>query len=237
MTKISTYSNDATITITDKIIGTDGADSSTKNYTVENLGIFFSTYTETLQNKTMDFSSGGNNTLTADSDDILFDNAISGLSATDVKAALDEVALGVSGAISVSGANTSAIATNTSNISTNASNISTNASNISSNTSAIAGKADALVAGTNLTAGVNLSSLVADEYSADDTGGGVTITIDDTANTNFGTFESRWVHYIFSSAGLTVNTSGSQSVVGNTSWGSTGSYRITKIGANSWMVS
>jgi hypothetical protein len=48
--------------------------------------------TQTLQNKTIDATSAtGNNTLSADSDDIVYDNATSGLTATNVKAAIDEV--------------------------------------------------------------------------------------------------------------------------------------------------
>jgi hypothetical protein len=46
---------------------------------------------QTLENKTMDFSSSGNNTLTADASDVLFDNAASGLVAGDVQGAIDEV--------------------------------------------------------------------------------------------------------------------------------------------------
>jgi hypothetical protein len=46
---------------------------------------------QTFENKTMDFSTSGNNTLTADAVDILFDNTTSGLTATDVQAAVDEV--------------------------------------------------------------------------------------------------------------------------------------------------
>jgi len=48
-------------------------------------------YTQTLNNKTMDFSSGGNNTLTADAVDVVYDNTSSGLTATDTQAAIDEV--------------------------------------------------------------------------------------------------------------------------------------------------
>lgn len=47
--------------------------------------------TDILTNKTMDFSSGGTNTLTADAVDVIYDNATSGLTATDTQAAIDEV--------------------------------------------------------------------------------------------------------------------------------------------------
>lgn len=48
--------------------------------------------TQTLENKTMDFTSAtGNNTITADSNDIAYDNAASGMTATNVKDALDEI--------------------------------------------------------------------------------------------------------------------------------------------------
>ena len=48
--------------------------------------------TQTLQNKTIDATSAtGNNTLSADSADITYDNATSGMTATDVQAAIDEI--------------------------------------------------------------------------------------------------------------------------------------------------
>jgi hypothetical protein len=47
--------------------------------------------TQTLTNKTVDFSTGGTNTITADSSDIIYDNGTSGLAATDAQAAIDEV--------------------------------------------------------------------------------------------------------------------------------------------------
>ena len=46
---------------------------------------------QTLQNKTVDFSTVGNNTIVADSNDIKYDNTISTLTATNVKTAVDEV--------------------------------------------------------------------------------------------------------------------------------------------------
>jgi len=47
--------------------------------------------TDILTNKTMDFSSGGTNVLTADATDVLFDNTTSGLTATNTQDAIDEV--------------------------------------------------------------------------------------------------------------------------------------------------
>ena len=48
--------------------------------------------TQTLQNKTIDGTSAtGNNTVTADADDISYDNTSSSLTATDAQAAIDEV--------------------------------------------------------------------------------------------------------------------------------------------------
>lgn len=46
---------------------------------------------QTLENKTMDFSTGGNNSITADAVDIIYDNTTSGLTAVDTQAAIDEV--------------------------------------------------------------------------------------------------------------------------------------------------
>jgi len=46
---------------------------------------------DVLENKTLDFSTAGNNTLVADAVDVLFDNVASGLVATEVQGALDEV--------------------------------------------------------------------------------------------------------------------------------------------------
>jgi len=52
--------------------------------------------TQTLENKTIDATAAtGNNTLSADSSDIVYDNTISGLAATDVKAAIDELQTGL----------------------------------------------------------------------------------------------------------------------------------------------
>lgn len=52
--------------------------------------------TQTLENKTIDGTAAtGNNTVTADSDNISYDPAASGLSATDVKTAIDELKTGL----------------------------------------------------------------------------------------------------------------------------------------------
>jgi len=52
--------------------------------------------TQTLENKTIDATSAsGNNTITMDSDDVSYDNATSGLTATDVKSAIDELKTGL----------------------------------------------------------------------------------------------------------------------------------------------
>ena len=217
---MSTYGNDSTISLTDRLFGVDAEDANnTKNYVVSDLITFI----------------GGNlPSSVTQASNISYDNTASILVATDVQEAIDELdtdielvaddvlanELAIDGLVSVTDANALAIGNNASDI---------NALGIS--------KRDVLAPGVNLTAGINLSSMVADEYRADDTGGGVTITIDATANTNFGMFESRWVHYVFSGAGLTINTSGGQTVLGNTSWGATGSYRITKIDTDEWMVS
>lgn len=54
--------------------------------------------TQTLENKTIDGTSAtGNNTVTADADNISYDNSTSGLTATDVKAAIDEVQSNIEG--------------------------------------------------------------------------------------------------------------------------------------------
>jgi len=51
---------------------------------------------QTLENKTIDATSAtGNNTLSADASDITFDNAASGLTATDAQAAIDELKTGL----------------------------------------------------------------------------------------------------------------------------------------------
>lgn len=47
--------------------------------------------TDTLTNKTMDFSTSGTNSIVADATDILFDNAVSGLTAIQTQDALDEL--------------------------------------------------------------------------------------------------------------------------------------------------
>ena len=91
MPKISTYSNDATITTTDKFLGTDAADTTTKNFTVGVLDTFYSQTTKTLTNKTMDFSSAGTNTITLDAADVDYDNAGSGIASETVQAAIDEI--------------------------------------------------------------------------------------------------------------------------------------------------
>lgn len=114
MTKIRTYATDSTIVSGDKIIGTDAADNSTKNYTVGGLETYYEgngvlmdvatydpagiatqlvglTTTQTLTNKTIDFSSGGTNTITLDSSDADYSNGASGLTATNVQAAIDEI--------------------------------------------------------------------------------------------------------------------------------------------------
>lgn len=52
--------------------------------------------TQTVENKTIDATSAtGNNTVSMDSDDIVYDNGVSGLTATDVKAAIDELKTGL----------------------------------------------------------------------------------------------------------------------------------------------
>ena len=51
---------------------------------------------QTLENKTIDATAAsGNNTISMDADDVVYDNAASGLTATDVKAALDELKTGL----------------------------------------------------------------------------------------------------------------------------------------------
>lgn len=47
--------------------------------------------TQTLTNKTIDATGTGTNTISIDADSVNFDNGVSGLSATDVQAALDEI--------------------------------------------------------------------------------------------------------------------------------------------------
>jgi ECM component-binding autotransporter adhesin len=241
MTKISTYGNDATISATDKIIGTDAVDGSTKNYTVGSLGSFFSTNEESLQNKTIDFSSTGNNTIVLDSSDVDYDNTVSSLSATNVKTAIDELTVDIATNASNIQTNDSNITTNTNDISTLSSTVSTNTSNINTNTNSIAtlqtSKRDAFEAGEALSNSFNISQLTSDEYSVTDASGADTITINDDANTLVPLFGNRWVHAIVTGSGFTVTTSGSQSFVGTSSITTTGSYRFTKIATNSWMVS
>lgn len=53
---------------------------------------------QSLENKTIDGTSAtGNNTVTADADNISYDNSTSGLAATEVKAAIDELKTGLDG--------------------------------------------------------------------------------------------------------------------------------------------
>ena len=117
MAKTGTYTNDGTIQPTDKLFGTNTS-GSTNNYLISDLTTYFSgqiaiiqdempvsvydpagieeqlvglTSSQTLTNKTMDFSSGGTNTIVADASDIDYDNSTSGLTATDSQAAIDEL--------------------------------------------------------------------------------------------------------------------------------------------------
>ena len=71
-------------------------------------------------------------------DPVGYNNASSGLTATSVQSAIDEVEARVETAESNIATNTSNIATNTSNIATNTSNIAANTSNVATNTSNIA---------------------------------------------------------------------------------------------------
>ena len=118
MAKANSYGNDTSIASTDKLFGTD-TDGTTKNYKIENLTTYLSgqisidqgematavydpaeieeqlvglTATQTLTNKTINFSTGGTNTLVADASDILYNNTISSLTATNTKTAIDELA-------------------------------------------------------------------------------------------------------------------------------------------------
>lgn len=51
---------------------------------------------QTMENKTIDATAAtGNNTISMDSDDVSYDNGASGLTATDVKAAIDELKVGL----------------------------------------------------------------------------------------------------------------------------------------------
>jgi hypothetical protein len=62
------------------------------------------TKAQTLQNKTIDGTDAtGNNAVSIDADDASYDNTVSGLSATDVKAALDEIDQGVDDLNTLSG--------------------------------------------------------------------------------------------------------------------------------------
>lgn len=146
MAKASSYANDATITGTDKLFGTDAADTSSKNFTISGIESFLNSNgtlasvagAQTLTNKTMDFSSGGTNSITLDSDDVIYNNGTSGLSATNVKSAIDELENEIDAVVADTATNSANIATNQGNISTNAGNISTNLSNINANTFSIA---------------------------------------------------------------------------------------------------
>ena len=91
MTKISSYVSDDVVSGGDRIIGTDIVGNVTKNYAVNSLGIFFSTVAEVLENKIMDFSTTGTNTISLDAIDAKYNNTDSGLTATNVKAAIDEL--------------------------------------------------------------------------------------------------------------------------------------------------
>ena len=118
MAKANSYGNDTSIASTDKLFGTD-TDGTTKNYKIENLTTYLSgqilidqgematavydpaeieeqlvglTATQTLTNKTINFSTGGTNTLVADASDVLYNNTISSLTATNTKTAIDELA-------------------------------------------------------------------------------------------------------------------------------------------------
>ena len=123
MAKINTYEQDESLQSTDKLLGTD-SDGSAKNYSMASLTNYFAgqillindgmpasiydtaeieeqlvglTASQTLTNKTMNFSSGGTNSLVADSSDVLYNNAISGLSATNTKLAIDELSVETTG--------------------------------------------------------------------------------------------------------------------------------------------
>jgi len=73
--------------------------------------------TQTLENKTIDGTSAtGNNTVLTDADDISFDNVVSGLTATDAQAAIDEVEARVESAETDIVTNTTNIGTNTTDI-------------------------------------------------------------------------------------------------------------------------
>lgn len=94
----SADTQDAGITVemsdaTDAAIGYDS--TATSRFKIGEIGSLVEiadiSSAQTFTNKTMDFSSGGTNSITADSSDILYDNSTSGLTATDVKAALDEL--------------------------------------------------------------------------------------------------------------------------------------------------
>tara|TARA_R110000772_G_scaffold268686_2_gene397491 strand:- start:41493 stop:42083 length:591 start_codon:yes stop_codon:yes gene_type:complete len=88
MAKISTYGTDATVVGTDKVVGTDVADGSTKNYTID--GISDYTFTsldivdlntaQALTNKSFDTTNS-----------YAFNNAGTALSSTDVQDAIVEL--------------------------------------------------------------------------------------------------------------------------------------------------
>ena len=237
MPKISTFEQDSSLSDLDKVFGTS-SEGANKNYTLLSLTNFFaakiaiinnempvSTYdadgieeqlvgltaTQTLTNKTLDFSTGGTNNITLDSSDVDYDNSTSALTATNVKDALDELE----------------------------DEIDVFASDIAGAEADILMKQDAPLAGEDIVTNLNYSSLDEDIYIIDDSSGGaITITIDDASNANNDLFQSKTFYVLAVNAGISIATSGSQSITSSLSSGvdAAGEYKIVKVDTKSWYL-
>lgn len=221
MPLLSQYDQDGTLSLTDKVLGTDSADgTSTKNYTLQSIHDLFAgagtivtlDSAQTLENKTMDFSSGGNNIITLDSSDAIYDNSASTLTAVNVQDALDELDDELSAAES---------------------DITTNAANISALDSS---KADKLAQESTISSSTPASSLTPNSFfEVSDGAGGLSITLSDEAAGIFSVGDYVELHVSQVTGGVSFPATGSQAVFGS-DISAAGYYKLTYFATNKWSI-
>ncbi len=223
MPTIPSYLQDATMSLDDKVLGVTSSDGlTTKTYSLSSIQSLFSTSgvlatienSETLQNKTMNFSTGGNNTLIADAVDVIFDNAGTNILALDVQAAIEELDNEMAA-------------------------VESNKVDTSTYTTGLAAKQDKVsVDEVEVTSSLSIEALSSGSaYIVNAAGGSIVVTVTDVANSakSIGDFIEFHIKNISNLVSFT--TSGVQQLYAReTELTSLGYLKLTKIANNEWSL-